>query len=179
MCLLAIQYRLVPESPILVAANREEFCDRVATQPSIQPGKPRILGGIDQQSGGTWLGVNQHGLFVGVCNRNKVFAPIAPRSRGALCRDLLRSGSARRLEYGPELESAGQGRAQGHSGSLRRISRHSSAAHAPSAGSRALGAAPHADRLPHHAGARRTLLAAGRGARSRSSTVLTIVRAVM
>ena len=28
MCLLAIQYRLVPEAPILIAANREEFYDR-------------------------------------------------------------------------------------------------------------------------------------------------------
>ncbi|MDP6442445.1 MAG: NRDE family protein [Pirellulaceae bacterium] len=96
MCLLAIQYRLVPEAPILVAANREEFYDRPFTPPSIQSGKPRILSCVDQQSGGTWLGVNQHGLFVGASNRPKISAPIAPRSRGSLCRDLLRAGSARR-----------------------------------------------------------------------------------
>ena len=95
MCLLAIQYRLVPESPILVAANREEFYDRTAQNPTIQSGKPRVLSGIDQQSGGTWLGVNQHGLFVAACNRTKMFPPAAPRSRGLLCRDLLRTGSAR------------------------------------------------------------------------------------
>ncbi len=35
MCLLAVQYRLVPESPILVAANREEYYDsRVCPLPS-------------------------------------------------------------------------------------------------------------------------------------------------
>jgi hypothetical protein len=96
MCLLAIQYRLVPESPILVAANREEFYDRPSTIPSIQSGKPRILCGIDQQAGGTWLGVNQHGMFVGASNRPKNVPPIAPRSRGVLCKDLLRAGSARR-----------------------------------------------------------------------------------
>mgnify|MGYP001554216077 CR=1 FL=1 len=95
MCLLAIKYRLVPESPIIVSANREEYYDRPSLPPSIQSGKPRVLCGIDQQAGGSWLGVNQHGLFVAACNRVKLMPPIAPRSRGALCRDLLRAGSAR------------------------------------------------------------------------------------
>jgi hypothetical protein len=95
MCVLAIQYQLVPESPILVAANREEYYDRPTQLPSIQSGKPRVLSGIDQQGGGTWLGVNQHGLFVAACNRMKLIPPLAPRSRGALCRDLLRCTSAR------------------------------------------------------------------------------------
>ena len=96
MCLLAIQYRLVAESPILVAANREEFYNRPSLQPSIQSGKPRVLSGVDQQAGGTWLGVNQHGLFVAACNRHKLLAPMAPRSRGSLCRDLLKCGSAQK-----------------------------------------------------------------------------------
>ena len=96
MCLLAIQYRLVPEAPILVAANREEFYDRPSLPPAIQSGKPRILCGTDQQAGGTWLGVNQHGLFVAACNRPKWNVPVAARSRGLLCRDLLRAGSARK-----------------------------------------------------------------------------------
>ena len=95
MCLLAIQYRLVSDSPILVAANREEYYERPSQPPSIQSGKPRVLCGIDQQAGGTWLGVNQHGLFVAACNRIKLMPPLAPRSRGSLCRDLLRAGSAR------------------------------------------------------------------------------------
>jgi hypothetical protein len=95
MCILAIQYQLVPESPILVAANREEAYDRASSPPSIQSGKPRVLGGLDQQSGGTWLGVNQHSMFVAACNRSKLVPPLAPRSRGALCRDLLRCSSAR------------------------------------------------------------------------------------
>jgi hypothetical protein len=95
MCILAIQYQLVPDSPILVAANREEYYDRPSLTPSIQSGKPRILCGIDQQAGGTWLGVNQNGMFVAACNRLKLIPAIAPRSRGVLCRDLLRCGSAR------------------------------------------------------------------------------------
>ncbi len=95
MCILAIQYNLVPDSPILVAANREEYYDRLAVSPSIQSGKPRILCGIDQQAGGTWLGVNQNGMFVAASNRPKTIPSVAPRSRGVLCRDLMRCGSAR------------------------------------------------------------------------------------
>jgi hypothetical protein len=96
MCLLAVQYRLVPESPILIAANREEFYDRSSHVPSIQSGKPRVLCGIDQKAGGTWLGVNQNGLFVGVCNRSTVMPLFGQRSRGLLAMDLLRCGSARK-----------------------------------------------------------------------------------
>ena len=95
MCLLAIQYKSVPEAPILVAANREEAYDRPSLVPSIQPGKPRVLSGVDARAGGAWLGVNQNGLFVGVCNRFKLALPVAPRSRGILCRELLRANSAR------------------------------------------------------------------------------------
>jgi hypothetical protein len=96
MCLLAIQYKAVREAPILVAANREEYYDRPSTPPAIQSGKPRVLCPVDQQAGGTWLGVNQHGLFVAACNRPKRAVPANPRSRGLLCRDLLRADSARR-----------------------------------------------------------------------------------
>lgn len=95
MCLLAVQYKSVPEAPILVAANREEAYDRPTLLPSIQPGKPRVLSGVDAKAGGTWLGVNQSGLFVGAANRLRMYSPSAPKSRGLLCRDLLRANSAR------------------------------------------------------------------------------------
>ena len=95
MCLLAIQFKLVADSPILVACNRDEAYDREALGPQIQSGKPRVLCAIDKRSGGTWLGVNQNGLFVGACNRITYSSPLAPRSRGLLCRDLLRRNTAR------------------------------------------------------------------------------------
>lgn len=96
MCLLAVQYQLVPESPILVAANREEYYERPSLPPSIQSGKPRVLCGLDQRAGGTWLGVNQNGLFVGLCNRATVMPLFGQRSRGLLGLDLLRTTSARK-----------------------------------------------------------------------------------
>lgn len=94
MCLLAIQYRLVPEAPVLIAANREERYDRGSTPPSIQSGKPRVLCGLDEEAGGTWLGVNQNGMVCGVANRPKSMPTFISRSRGLLCRDMLRAASA-------------------------------------------------------------------------------------
>jgi hypothetical protein len=96
MCLLAVLYRLVPESPILVAANREEYYDRPTQSPSIQSGKPRVLCGMDQRAGGTWLGVNQHGMFVGLSNRRSTSDTIGARSRGLLAREVLRCANARK-----------------------------------------------------------------------------------
>jgi hypothetical protein len=95
MCMMAILYRVARNTPILVAANREEFFSRPTQYPKIQPGTPRVVCGIDRQSGGTWLGINQVGLFVAVTNRSKVGVPLDCRSRGLLCRDLLDCRTAR------------------------------------------------------------------------------------
>jgi hypothetical protein len=94
MCMMAILYQTAKNTPILVAANREERFDRPTQVPRIQSGSPRIVCGTDQQAGGTWLGVNQHGLFVAVTNRRKRAVPLKPRSRGLLCRELLETRTA-------------------------------------------------------------------------------------
>ncbi len=89
MCTMAILYRVARGTPILVAANREERYDRATQYPKIQSGSPRVVCGIDRKAGGTWLGVNQYGLFCAVLNRRKLSVPPEPRSRGLLCRELL------------------------------------------------------------------------------------------
>jgi len=95
MCLLLLQFRDVPESPLMVGFNREEFFGRPAAGPQILPDDPAIMCGLDRRAGGTWLGVNEFGLFVAVTNRLKSKLPAGPRSRGLLCLDLLRSASCR------------------------------------------------------------------------------------
>ena len=95
MCILAILYKSVRNVPILVAQNREEYFDRPTQAPRIQSGKPRAVCGIDRKAGGTWLGVNQHGLVVAVANRRKAIVPAEPRSRGVLCRELLSCRTAK------------------------------------------------------------------------------------
>jgi hypothetical protein len=94
MCLLVISYGAMGDAPILVAANREERFDRPALPPHLQPGHPRVLCGIDRQAGGTWMGVNEHGLLVAVTNRAKTETPPKPPSRGLLCRELLHCRTA-------------------------------------------------------------------------------------
>jgi uncharacterized protein with NRDE domain len=104
MCLLAIHFQVCDAAPLLIAANREEFYGRPSLAPAIQVGPPRMLCGVDARAGGTWLGVNEHGVVAAVTNRFKprpdpapgwqpprsgVIAPLPLRSRGLLCRDLL------------------------------------------------------------------------------------------
>jgi uncharacterized protein with NRDE domain len=94
MCLLAINFRPDSQTPILLAANREESYDRRALPPHIQLGCPRVICGIDKQAGGTWLGVNEFGLLVAVTNRRLNRGRAGVRSRGLLCRDLLNCQTA-------------------------------------------------------------------------------------
>ena len=101
---MAIYYRVVRGTPILVAANREERFDRPTQYPKIQPGSPRVVCGIDRKANGTWLGVNQHGLFCAVLNRPKHRVPLEPRSRGLLCRELLELRTAREASEYAEKE---------------------------------------------------------------------------
>jgi hypothetical protein len=93
--MMAILYRVAHNCPILVAANREEYFARPTQYPRIQPGLPKVVCGIDKQSGGTWLGVNHFGLFVTVTNRPKAGVSLECRSRGLLCRELLNCRNAR------------------------------------------------------------------------------------
>jgi len=95
MCLFATAYRKIAGCPVLVLINRDEFRTRPTALPQlICDHDTRWFGGTDLQAGGTWLGVNQFGLVVGVTNRKKADAPKDPRSRGWLCRDLLQCRTA-------------------------------------------------------------------------------------
>ncbi|HEY3966466.1 MAG TPA: NRDE family protein [Planctomycetaceae bacterium] len=92
MCLLGLAFRQLPDFPVLVLANREEFYARPTLPPQLFPRNgdiPAWIGGLDLTAGGTWLGINELGLVVAVTNRQKDQAPAAPPSRGLLCRRLL------------------------------------------------------------------------------------------
>lgn len=92
MCIVALAHRELDDSPLAIAANREEAYSRQGSVPELWE-EPRIAAGRDPVAGGTWLGVSASGLAVAVTNRS--FASGA-RSRGALCVDLLREGEADR-----------------------------------------------------------------------------------
>jgi uncharacterized protein with NRDE domain len=95
MCTLAIWVRQFATAPLVVAANRDEFFARPATAPVLLSATPRIVGGQDLRAGGTWLGVNEHGVVAGLLNRRTDEAPDpTKRSRGMLLMEVLASRSA-------------------------------------------------------------------------------------
>jgi hypothetical protein len=82
-----------PGGALQVAANRDEFLARPASPPRRWPGVPAILAPRDEQAHGTWLGVNAHGLFVGVTNRHGTERDTGLASRGMLVAEALRADS--------------------------------------------------------------------------------------
>jgi uncharacterized protein with NRDE domain len=88
---------MVDRYPVIIAANRDEHFDRPTAPPALWSMEPKILAGKDLLAGGTWLGVNEHGLLVGILNRRSNSEPdplTQTRSRGLLCLDLLSCKSA-------------------------------------------------------------------------------------
>jgi uncharacterized protein with NRDE domain len=94
MCLVAIFFRVFPEAPVVGGANREEFYRRGGEPPRLLDGAARSVAGLDPVAGGTWLGVNEHGVLIAVTNRRKSLTPEQPLSRGRLAATLLASRSA-------------------------------------------------------------------------------------
>src|SRR5262245_48661895 len=94
MCTLAVQVTGLPARPLVVAANRDERLDRPAVPPLLWPGSPRFIAPRDERAGGSWLGLNEHGLFVGLTNRAGSPPDPTRRSRGLLVTDALRASSA-------------------------------------------------------------------------------------
>ena len=96
MCTLALYFQVFLDYPVVVAANRDETLSRPSAAPVVLQHTPWIFGGKDLIAGGTWLGVNEHGLIAGMLNRHTP-QPADPhrRSRGLLSLDALQSESAR------------------------------------------------------------------------------------
>ena len=96
MCTLAIYFRATADCPVVIAANRDEFLERPASDPTVLLEHPHVVGGKDLKAGGTWLGISENGIVAGLLNRRAENGgnPDA-RSRGLLCLDALRRRTAR------------------------------------------------------------------------------------
>jgi len=91
MCTLVILRRPAHEWPLILAANRDEMAGRPWKPPGRHwPDRPEVVGGIDLESGGSWLARNDHGVVAAVLNRVGSLGP-APgkRTRGELVLDAL------------------------------------------------------------------------------------------
>ena len=91
MCLIVVGWRVHPDYPLVVAANRDEFYARPTAIAAPWPDAPQIIGGIDLEAGGTWLGITESARFAAVTNVREPNMAKAASSRGALTRDFLRA----------------------------------------------------------------------------------------
>ena len=91
MCTFVILRRPGADFPVLIAANRDEMITRPWLPPARHwPDRPEVIAGKDELAGGTWLGLNDHGVVAGILNRFGSLGP-APgvRSRGELVLEAL------------------------------------------------------------------------------------------
>jgi uncharacterized protein with NRDE domain len=96
MCTLIVATGVWQQAPLLIAANRDEQLDRPSEPPSIRSqNETRFLAPLDVQGGGTWQGVNEFGVFVGITNRFTPDPDPDARSRGLLVLDALEEDTAR------------------------------------------------------------------------------------
>ncbi len=107
MCTLLLSYRQHEQFPLLIAANRDEFHQRPTRSLHWWEDKPHILGGRDEQEGGTWFGITRHGRLAALTNF-RIFPLLdsAP-SRGELVSRFL-DGSQEPQEFYTWLQQHGQ-----------------------------------------------------------------------
>lgn len=90
MCLILLAYKVHPNFPLIVAANRDEFHDRPTSSAHFWPEYPDLLAGKDLKGKGTWLGITRAGRFAALTNYRDMSRPtVEGPSRGLLVRDVL------------------------------------------------------------------------------------------
>lgn len=98
MCIVVFAWQTVPNKPLILFGNRDEFYHRDAAPLSIWTDSP-IIAGRDLQSGGTWLGITASGRWAIITNfRRKEDLPENAITRGALVADYL-NGNSEPLAY--------------------------------------------------------------------------------
>lgn len=105
MCLILVAWRVHPDYPLVVAANRDEFRARPTAVAARWPDAPQLVAGRDLEAGGTWLGVTDAGRFAAVTNVREPGTPPGPQSRGQLTRDFL-TGSATPVDFAAGVADA-------------------------------------------------------------------------
>lgn len=91
MCIVALAWQVLEQTPICLLSNRDEFYARPTTQLHQWSASP-IMAGQDLQSGGTWMGVTASGRWAVVTNfRDGQDKNTYDTSRGALVEDFLLS----------------------------------------------------------------------------------------
>lgn len=103
MCIVALAWRVLGETPLCLISNREEFYQR-PTQALYEWENSPIIAGQDLQSGGTWMGVTATGRWAVITNfRDGQDQKSYPTSRGHILQDFLES-ELTPIRFAQELE---------------------------------------------------------------------------
>ncbi|MFL5318695.1 MAG: NRDE family protein, partial [Myxococcaceae bacterium] len=94
MCTLFVAWKQHPRFPLLVAANRDENLQRPASGPRLWPGAQPFVAPVDEQAGGSWVGLNARRVFCAITNRYLTTRYPERRSRGEIVTEVLRLPSA-------------------------------------------------------------------------------------
>lgn len=91
MCIAALAWQILPDRPVFLASNRDEFYARQAA-PLAEWVDSNIIAGQDCVSHGTWLGMTKQGRWAVITNyREPQNQQKFERSRGLLVTDYLNS----------------------------------------------------------------------------------------
>ncbi|MEX0692977.1 MAG: NRDE family protein [Rhodospirillales bacterium] len=96
MCTVVISRQPDSPWPVIIAANRDEMSNRLWRPPARHwDDHPHVIAGIDEEAGGTWMGLNDDGLLAAVLNRPGSLGPVkGKRSRGELPLEALSHAEA-------------------------------------------------------------------------------------
>ncbi len=102
MCILLIAIDAMPDWPLLLLGNRDEFHERPTAFAEPWRGAADCLGGLDLQAGGSWLAQRSDGRFAAVTNLRNGLPARTLRSRGALVREFV-VGNESAQEFGQRV----------------------------------------------------------------------------
>ena len=89
MCLVSFAVGVLPQLPLVVAANRDELHERPARPAHVWSDALEVFAGRDLSQGGTWLGVAPGPRLAFVTNLRSPKARREGLSRGHIVRDYL------------------------------------------------------------------------------------------
>jgi len=94
VCTVVIIRRPGHETPLFIAANRDEFYERPSKGPKLWPSPPAFIAPQDLRAGGTWLALSAERYVVAITNQRTLGPPNPTKtSRGDLVIALARAGS--------------------------------------------------------------------------------------
>jgi uncharacterized protein with NRDE domain len=91
MCIVALAWQILPNTPVLLLNNRDEFFHR-PTATLAWWADANVLAGRDLEAQGTWLGIDPTGRWAVLTNYREKPHSTGLQSRGELVRDYLSQG---------------------------------------------------------------------------------------